>query len=241
MRPGNTKRIVSIAGVLFAATAFSPLRALQRVTLRNGFSYDCASTQPVDSARLRLFLYPGTVPSAAPSGNFIDIADRSVVSIETLPDPPAPAPVAAVPVPPQSIANLLTHAGARHDIDVDLLASVVQAESGGRANAVSRTGARGLMQLMPGTARQLGVGDAFRPDQNIAGGAAYLDQLLARYHDNLSLALAAYNAGPAAVDRYHGVPPYAETVAYVARVERAFKRRKNALQHAQTIAALGSR
>jgi soluble lytic murein transglycosylase-like protein len=92
--------------------------------------------------------------------------------------------------------------------------------------AVSRTGARGLMQLMPGTASAMGVEDSFRPEQNIAGGTAYLDALLTRYHDNVALALAAYNAGPGAVDKYHGVPPYRETRAYVARVIREYNRRK---------------
>ena len=109
---------------------------------------------------------------------------------------------------------------------MDLLASVVRAESGGNIHAVSRTGAQGLMQLMPGTAAELGVADSFRADQNINGGTAYLDTLLVRYHDNLALALAAYNAGPAAVDKYHGVPPYRETRIYVARVIREFNRRK---------------
>ena len=121
---------------------------------------------------------------------------------------------------------MLARAGAVHDIDEDLLASVVRAESGGQVRAVSRTGARGLMQLMPGTANEMGVTDSFRPDENIAGGTAYLDELLRRYHDNVALALAAYNAGPAAVDRYHGIPPYHETRAYVARVIREFNRRK---------------
>jgi soluble lytic murein transglycosylase-like protein len=88
------------------------------------------------------------------------------------------------------------------------------------------------MQLMPETAAELGVADAFRADQNIAGGAAYLDALLTRYKDNLVLALAAYNAGPAAVDRYHGIPPFYETHAYVARVMREFKRRRAALDAA---------
>jgi soluble lytic murein transglycosylase-like protein len=117
-------------------------------------------------------------------------------------------------------------AGAAHDLDVELLASVIRAESNGNVHAVSRAGARGLMQLMPGTARTLGVQDSFKPDQNIAGGTAYLDALLKRYKDNLALALAAYNAGPGAVDRYRGIPPFRETRAYVARVIREFNRRK---------------
>ena len=81
------------------------------------------------------------------------------------------------------------------------------------------------MQLMPGTAAGLGVKDSFQPDQNVRGGSTYLDALLTHYHDNLALALAAYNAGPEAVDKYHGIPPYRETRAYVARVIHEFNRR----------------
>jgi soluble lytic murein transglycosylase-like protein len=124
--------------------------------------------------------------------------------------------------------QMLALAGTLHNIDTDLLASVVQAESNGNALAVSRAGAQGLMQLMPATASTLGVHNSFVPEQNIGGGTAYLDQLLTRYHDDIPLAVAAYNAGPAAVDRYHGIPPYAETRAYVARVIREFNRRKRA-------------
>jgi soluble lytic murein transglycosylase-like protein len=120
---------------------------------------------------------------------------------------------------------MLTIAGHTHNVDVDLLASIVKAESGGNAHAVSHAGAQGLMQLMPGTAAAHGVSDSFEPEENVRGGSAYIDELLTRYHDNLALALAAYNAGPAAVDKYKGIPPYAETRAYVARVIHEFNRR----------------
>ncbi len=120
---------------------------------------------------------------------------------------------------------MLARAGRQHNVDVDLLASVVKAESNGNAYAVSRAGAQGLMQLMPGTAAGLGVRNSFAPDQNVQGGSAYLDALLTRYHNNLAKALAAYNAGPEAVDRYSGIPPYRETRAYVARVIHEFNRR----------------
>jgi len=119
---------------------------------------------------------------------------------------------------------MLARAGALHNIKTDLLASVVKAESNGNARAVSRAGAEGLMQLMPGTASQLGVRNTFAPEENIGGGTAYLDAMLMRYHNDIKLAVAAYNAGPAAVDRYHGVPPYAETRAYVIRVINEFNR-----------------
>jgi soluble lytic murein transglycosylase-like protein len=125
---------------------------------------------------------------------------------------------------------MLAQAGTVHNLDADLLASVVRAESGGHARAVSRTGAQGLMQLMPATASDLGVTNSFAPGENIQGGTAYLDALLRKYHDNLPLALAAYNAGPGAVARWHGMPPYSETRAYVARVIHEYNRRY-ALRH----------
>lgn len=204
--------------------------AMEHVTLTNGQAVDCARHEVVGE-RVRLYL------ADAPNGsNYFEVAAGDVVRVETVADPPAPSrdavvkPAVAVVAPATlskaEMHEMLAHAGAAHDIDADLLASVVRAESGGQVRAVSRTGARGLMQLMPGTANEMGVADSFRPDENIAGGTAYLDELLTRYHDNVALALAAYNAGPAAVDKYHGVPPYRETRAYVARVIREFNRRK---------------
>jgi soluble lytic murein transglycosylase-like protein len=216
--------------MLLALAAMCPLaRAMEHVTLRNGFELDCVRRE-ADGDRVRLYFAAG----ASGETNFLEVAADAVVSVEQMPDPPkavamttvVPAATLAAEPTAAEMREMLAHAGAAHNIDADLLASVVRAESGGQVRAVSRAGAQGLMQLMPATASDLGVQDSFKADQNIAGGTAYLDWLLVRYHDNLALALAAYNAGPAAVDRYHGIPPFAETRAYVARVIREFNRRK---------------
>ncbi len=114
-------------------------------------------------------------------------------------------------------------AARRHGLDPALVLAVVQVESGFRADAVSRKGARGLMQLMPDTAARLGVDDAFDPEQNLDGGARHLGGLLARYDGDLKRALAAYNAGEGAVERHRGVPPYGETRAYVRSVLRRYR------------------
>lgn len=208
-----------------AAALFSSLsaHALNRVTLRNGFTYDCARQQVIDPTHTRLFL------SQEADTSYVDILTAEIIGIDALPAS-VPHPASATTGTDRAdIPTLLSTAGTSHNIDVELLNSLVHAESSGRTHAVSRTGAQGLMQLMPGTAHQLGVTDSFAADQNINGGTTYLDSLLVRYHDNLALALAAYNAGPAAVDRYHGVPPFRETRAYVAHVMTEFKRRKEAL------------
>jgi soluble lytic murein transglycosylase-like protein len=219
------------------ATTCPLARAAEHITLRNGFELDCARHE-ITGNRIRLYL-------AADSNSYIEYPITAILRTETIPDPPpllssrsaaegsaSPATTPSSPTPPD-IHQLLTRAGATHNIDADLLASIVHAESNGNARAVSRAGAQGLMQLMPSTAAELGVQNSFAPDQNIGGGTAYLDQLLTRYDPNndtygLELAVAAYNAGPAAVDRYHGIPPYAETRAYVARVIREFNRLKRA-------------
>jgi Transglycosylase SLT domain len=214
---------LGICGAFLAPHASA--RAAEHITLRNGFELICDHRQ-ADGDRMRLYL-------DADGTNFVDVGASEIVGVEHVDlTPPASAPVPShaksvedVKLTPEVMHEMLAHAGEAHDLDVDLLASVVRAESGGNPHAVSRAGAQGLMQLMPKTAADLGVGNSFAPDANIRGGTAYLDALLKKYHDNLALALAAYNAGPAAVDRWHGIPPYRETRAYVARVIHEFNKR----------------
>ena len=225
-RTGLTRVVLAAVCVLAMNL---PTHAAEHVTFKNGFEQDCVRHEIVgDKVRL-YFAGKGT------DVNFQDLSADSVLRVEEVADAPVIADVPPVTVATKAASaeltkaemkEMLAHAGDSHNIDADLLASVVRAESGGQVKAVSRTGAKGLMQLMPGTANEMGVQDAFRPEQNIAGGTAYLDALLTRYHDNVVKALAAYNAGPGAVDKYHGVPPYRETQAYVARVIREFNRRK---------------
>jgi soluble lytic murein transglycosylase-like protein len=205
------------------------------VTLRNGFDLFCDHRE-TDGGKVRLYV-------DAAGSSFLEVNALDIVSTEQV-DWPKPVAVetekaavaapAAIPEPEKlsdaDLQPILSKAGTTYNLDADLLASVVRAESAGHAHAVSRAGAQGLMQLMPGTASELGVADSFAPGENVQGGTAYLDSLLKRYNDNLPLALAAYNAGPAAVDRWHGIPPYRETRAYVARVIHEYNRRY-ALRH----------
>ncbi len=116
------------------------------------------------------------------------------------------------------LASLTADAGHAYGVKPGLLLAVIQTESHGDPAAISRAGAQGLMQLMPATSEQYGVSNAFDPAANVDAGTRYLRDLLQRYHGNLKLALAAYNAGPGLVDAVHGIPAIPETRAYVARV-----------------------
>ena len=213
-----------VASALLLAGAATPLPAAEHITLRNGFDLICYHRE-VAGDRVRLYM-------TASGPNFTEVSSADIASSEfvevPVAQPSTPAAAATVPADPTpaEIREMAAKAGAAHDLDVELLASVIRAESDGNVHAVSRAGARGLMQLMPDTASRLGVADSFRADENINGGTAYLNGLLIRYHDDLVLALAAYNAGPAAVDKYHGIPPYRETRLYVARIIHDFNRRK---------------
>jgi len=134
---------------------------------------------------------------------------------------------AAVPAAPSDFDALIVAAAQRHGVDTALIRAVIAVESGYRPGAVSSAGAKGLMQLMDATAQGLGVTDPFDPAQNIDGGTRYLRMMLDRFGE-ISLALAAYNAGPGAVERFGGIPPYAETQRYVPAVLEGYRRHLDA-------------
>lgn len=237
LRPRREWRCLPLAAVAVfclgntaRAADAGPMHLADHVTLKNGSDLICDHVGTVNG-RVRLYL-------DATGTNFIEVNAADIVSDERVSvpvaapaDPPvvksAAATVAPVPerLTDQQLNPILAQAEKKYDIDEDLLASVIKQESGGHSHAVSRAGAQGLMQLMPQTASDLGVQNTFAPNQNIAGGTAYLDWLLKRYDNNIYLALAAYNAGPAPVDRCHCIPHYRETQNYVARVVHEYNRR----------------
>lgn len=172
----------------------------------------------------------------------IEIPVASVVGIEQEEAIPSGAALAAATEPSKTAANpqeLVTRAAVQAGLPPEFVRSIAHAESGFKADAVSPKGAIGLMQLMPGTAAQLNA-NPHDPTQNAEAGAQYLRELLLKYQNDphqVLKAIAAYNAGPGAVDKYKGVPPYAETIEYVKRVLKEYEREQKKADLADQAAA----
>jgi hypothetical protein len=234
-----------IGAFLFCTSAFGTDLAV----LQNGFSIRHEHREVMGSMT-RLYI-------GADNTSYVDVPTAQIEHFERDLTPAAPpekkgetekknaaaAPSAALSTPARAPMTALTlnqainTASDRTQIDPDLISSVIHAESGFNPHAISPKGAQGLMQLMPKTAANLGVANAFDPGANVDGGTRYLLELLELYKFDLQKALAAYNAGPLRVQQYRGVPPYHETRAYVARIIRDFNNKKLAEQKAAALAA----
>lgn len=224
MRTAVNAALLSAAGLVALST---PASSADLARLRNGFTIRHEHRQ-IDGACTRLFLNAG-------NASFIDVPTTEIEGFEKdLSPSPSEVSRQAGSAPAPDLNQVVTSASATYHLDPDLVNSVIHAESGFNSRAVSRKGAQGLMQLMPGTAVRLGVTNPFDPEANVGGGTRYLRQLLERYNFDLVKALAAYNAGPTKVEQYHGVPPYRETRAYVARIVHDYNRKKIAEEKAAT-------
>jgi soluble lytic murein transglycosylase-like protein len=208
--------------LLFCAFTL-PALAGENAILSNGFRIHADRHETLNGV-VRLFTTAGVIEF--PSAQIAEFEQEEYVA----PEPVAPvkagetvAPAAPVETP-KTPRQLVEDAAIKAGLPPSIVHSVAKAESGYRPDALSRKGAIGLMQLMPGTAAQLQA-DPHDPKQNAEAGAMYLRELLIKYDGDVAKALAAYNAGPGAVDKYNGVPPYAETRSYVNRVISDYKKR----------------
>jgi soluble lytic murein transglycosylase-like protein len=207
----------------------SPTRTVYDVKLKNGFSIHHLRHEVIgDNTRLY-----------TDDNNFIDVPTAEISEMIASEES---APVLAVAPELQdkkqfNLNEVVSAASGKHRIDPDFITSVIRAESRFNPRAVSPKGAQGLMQLMPGTASQLGVRDAFDPFANVDAGTQYLRDLLVKYDGDIARALAAYNAGPARVAQFQGVPPYRETRAYVTEIIKDFNRKKLAERSASKTTA----
>jgi soluble lytic murein transglycosylase-like protein len=214
--------VVLPLAMLSALPAFSAENAI----LSNGFRIH-AERHEVSGEMVKLFTGDGF--TQMPLSQIVSFEQEDYVAPPPAPAPATPAPAPVVPPPilpeidkPLDPRRLADEAARRNNLPEALIRSIMRAESGFQPNALSPKGAIGLMQLMPATAQSYGA-DPRDPAQNVEAGAAYLRELLIKYDGDARRALAAYNAGPGAVDRYKGVPPYRETQTYIERVLRKYK------------------
>ena len=205
---------VRFLSITVFALVLQPLFGRESVCLTNGFCLEADSHVVRDQT---FIVQRGQGSMEFPAGQ--------VEHIAPLPSLANPQPMAALQ--PENTQDLLARAAREQGLEPEFVRSVARAESDFRQDAVSVKGAVGLMQLMPGTASSLGV-DATLAEQNAQGGAKFLRELLVRYHGDAALALAAYNAGPRAVEKYKGVPPYLETRRYIVRVLTEYARQQKA-------------
>lgn len=244
-----------IGVIAILAVAALPCFAAQVAVLKNGFSIRHERSKIIGDVT-RLYIGKDT-------SSFVDVPTAQIDHFEeapALPDasirptssqnsspvgiPRAQRPSASPAAFPISSAKdldeVVNEASGRYRLDPDLVNSVIKAESGFHVRAVSPKGAQGLMQLMPGTASQLGVPNVTDPQANVEGGTKYLRELMERYNFDIPKALAAYNAGPQRVEQFRGIPPYYETRAYVARIVKDFNKKKIAQQKAAAAAKKAS-
>ena len=216
------RRVLQLALVCVFAAGQVP--AAELANLRNGFSIRHEHHEALGEYTR---LYLGTEASSG----YVDVATAQIESFEQA--PAEAKSVGAGEARSQDLNGIIASASSSSKIDADFIASVIRAESANNPRAVSPKGAKGLMQLMPSTASNLGVKDSFNPAENVDGGVRYLRDLLLQYNGDAAKALAAYNAGPRRVQQYKGVPPYHETHAYVARIINDYNRKKAAEQKRQ--------
>jgi soluble lytic murein transglycosylase-like protein len=233
--PGNLLAAVFCAFVLLSFAG--SVKASEIAMLRNGFTIR-HDHHVVMGETTRLFLSSDDssftdVSTAEITGYEKDLSAPAVPAISTAASATAITHLNQLDLKPMDLNQVVNSASATYHLDPDLVNSVIHAESGFNARAVSPKGAQGLMQLMPSTAGELGVRDAFDPEANVGGGSRYLRELLERYDFDLIKALAAYNAGPQRVEQYNGVPPFHETRAYVARIVHEYNTKKTAQEKAE--------
>lgn len=217
------RHIGAMATLLLTLGANAKAQDRYLVTLRSGFTLEALQLEAGEDT-IKLVLGDGAISFPAD-----EVAELRVVTVPDLAEAPQTENGAspAEKVKPLDVATLIRQASERHGIPEEFVRSVAEAESALRTDARSPKGAQGVMQLMPDTAKALGV-DANDPEQNIEGGAKLLRELLIRYQndpDQVRLALAAYNAGQGAVKRHKGVPPYRETQQYIHRVLNRYERK----------------